>query len=297
MKATILALTIACAFTACTKKSEVGTKENPIKISMVPGQDVQLLTENGQKLQAYLHEATGLPFEVTVPSSYIAVIEALGSKRADIAIINTFGYLLAHQKYGAELALTGLNQGRDVYWGQVIVRKDGPKTLKDLNNKKFAFVDPSSGSGFVLPSKLLKDANVKPKEVVFAGRHDSVVTMVYQGRVDAGATYFIPPENGVPQDARTLVKAQFPDVFEKVVTLAKTEAIPNDPIIFRKDFPPELKKIVIDALKKMVKDPKGAKIVYDSYHMDNFKDADPAAYEKVNQMLLSLGKDAQSLVK
>jgi hypothetical protein len=47
----------------------------------------------------------------------------------------------------------------------------------------------------------------------------------------------------------------------------------------------------------MVKDPKGAKIVYDSYHMDDFKDADPAAYEKVNQMLLSLGKDAQSLVK
>jgi phosphonate transport system substrate-binding protein len=282
---------------ACTSKSEVGTKQNPIKIAMVPGQDTQLLAENGAKLQAYLEEATGLPFEVSVPSSYVAVIEALGSKRADVAIINTFGYLLAKQKYGAELGLTGLNKGRDVYWGQIIARKDGPKTMKDLNGKKFAFVDPSSGSGFVLPAKLLKDQNIKPKDVVFAGRHDSVVTMVYQGRVDAGATYFIPAENGIPQDARVLVKTQYPDVFEKIVILSKTEAIPNDPVIFRKDFPPDLKKKVIEALKKMVKDPKGAKIVYDSYHMDDFKDANPADYERVDKMLLELGKSAQDLVK
>lgn len=291
-------LTVTCFFAvSCTSKKEVGTEANPIKISLVPGQDTQLLAENGQKLEAYLEKVTGLPFEVTVPSSYIAVIEALGSKRADVAIINTFGYVLAKQKYGAELALTGLNKGRDVYWGQIIARKDGPKTLKELNNKKFAFVDPSSGSGFVLPAKLLKDSNVKPKETVFAGRHDSVVAMVYQGRVDAGATYHIPPENGEPHDARMLVKTQFPDVYEKIVILSKTEAIPNDPVIFRKDFPAETKAVIVKALKEMVKNPEGKKIVYDSYHMDDFQDAKQADYDKVEKMLLDLGKSAQDLVK
>lgn len=147
---------------------------------MVPGQDTHALEENGKLLEAYLRKVTGLPVEVTVPSSFIAVIEALGSKRADMAIINTFGYLLAHERYGVEVALTGVYKGRDVYWGQIIARNDGPKSIKDLNNKKIAFVDPSSGSGYVLPSKLLKDEKVTPKEVVFAGRHDSVVTMVYQ---------------------------------------------------------------------------------------------------------------------
>jgi phosphonate transport system substrate-binding protein len=281
----------------CTSKTEVGTTENPIKISLVPGQDTKVLEENGKDLEAYLTEKTGLPFKVTVPSSFVAVIEALGSKRADVAIMNTFGYLLANEKYGAEAALTGVHKGRDVYWGQIIARKDGPKTLKDLKNKKIAFVDPSSGSGFVLPSKLLKDEGIKPKEIVFAGRHDSVVTMVYQRQVDAGATYHTPVENGIPQDARKLVLTQFPDVFDQIVIIAKTDPIPNDPVVFRKDFPPELRQKVVDAIKKMVKDEKGAKIIYNLYHMDDFKDANLKDYDKVQKMLLELGKSAQDLIK
>jgi phosphonate transport system substrate-binding protein len=214
-----------------------------------------------------------------------------------MAIINTFGYLLAHERYGVEVALTGVYKGRDVYWGQIIARNDGPKSIKDLNNKKIAFVDPSSGSGYVLPSKLLKDEKVTPKEVVFAGRHDSVVTMVYQKRVDAGATYHTPADNGVPQDARKLVLTQFPDVFEKIVILAKTMAIPNDPIVVRKDFPADLKKTMLEAFKNISKNEEGKKIIYDLYHMDNFKEANIADYEKVEKMLLDLGKSAQDLVK
>ena len=214
-----------------------------------------------------------------------------------MAIMNTFGYLLAHDKYGAEAALTGVHKGRDVYWGQIIARKDGPKSLKDLDNKKFAFVDPSSGSGFVLPTKLLKDSKVTPKEVIFAGRHDSVVTMVYQGRVDAGATYHTPEDKGIPQDARRLLMTQYPDVFAKIVIIAKTDAIPNDPVVFRKDFPPELRKIIVAAIKKMVKEEKGAKIIYDLYYMDDFKDANLQDYEKVETMLLEIGKTAQDFIK
>ncbi|HEY8270021.1 MAG TPA: phosphate/phosphite/phosphonate ABC transporter substrate-binding protein, partial [Pseudobdellovibrionaceae bacterium] len=240
---------------------------------------------------------TGLPIVVNVPSSFIAVIEALGSKRADIAIMNTFGYLLAHEKYGAEAVLTGFYKKRGTYCGQIIVRKDGPKTLQELHNKKIAFVDPSSGSGFVLPSKLLKEKNVKPKEVVFAGRHDSVATMVYQRQVDAGATYHIPEESSVPQDARKLVMTQFPDIFDQVVILAKTDPIPNDPVVIRKGFPPELRQKMIEAFKKMAKDKKGAKILFDLYHMDDLKDANLEDYDKVQKILLDLGKSAQDFVK
>lgn len=297
MKNSLLLLLSIFVVISCTSKSEVGTAKNPIKISLVPGQDTKILEENGKELETYLEEKTGLPFEVTVPSSFVAVIEALGSKRADIAIMNTFGYLLAHEKYGAEAALTGVNKGRDVYWGQIIARKDGPKTLKDLNNKKIAFVDPSSGSGFVLPTKLLKDSQVTPKEVVFAGRHDSVVMMVYQRRVDAGATYHTPEDKGIPQDARRLLMTQYPDVFDQIVIIAKTEPIPNDPVVFRKGFPPELRKTIVDAIKKMVRDEEGGKIIYNLYYMDDFKDANLQDYERVEKMLLEIGKSAQDFIK
>ncbi|WP_413289156.1 phosphate/phosphite/phosphonate ABC transporter substrate-binding protein [Bdellovibrio sp. HCB337] len=297
MKKILLVLLSVLALTHCTSKSEIGTKENPIKISLVPGQDTKLLQENGKKLEAYLEEKTGLPFDVTVPVNFVAVIEALGSKRADMAIMNTFGYLLAHEKYGAEAALTGVHKGRKVYWGQVIARKDGPKSIRELEGKTIAFVDPSSGSGFVLPTKLLKDQKVRPKEVVFAGRHDSVVTMVYQKRVDAGATYHTPEDNGVPQDARKLLLTQYPDIFEKVVIIAKTDPIPNDPVVFRKDFPPELRKTIVEVIKKMMKDEQGGKIMYDLYYMDDFQDATHKDYESVEKMLLEIGKSAQDFVK
>ena len=48
-------------------------------------------------------------------------------------------------------------------------------------------------------------------------KHDNVVTMVYQKQVDAGATYYSPPDKtGEFLDARARYKNQYPDIFEKV---------------------------------------------------------------------------------
>jgi phosphonate transport system substrate-binding protein len=80
-------------------------------------------------------------------------------------------------------------------------------------------------------------------------RHDNVVIMVYQGQVDAGATYWAPPhpETGEILDARMRVKQQFPDVEKKIKIIGFTEEIPNDPLVFRKDMDEEMGKKVIDA--------------------------------------------------
>src|SRR5690606_1147 len=108
-------------------------------------------------------------FEVSIPQSYIAVVEAFGSKRADVAYMNTFGYILAHEKYGAEARLTSLRHGASTYQGQFIARADGAiKSLKDIEGRKVAFVDPASTSGFLLPKKVLHDRGIRPKEEVFA---------------------------------------------------------------------------------------------------------------------------------
>src|SRR5690606_15357325 len=104
---------------------------------------------------------------------------------------------------------------------------------------------------------LLKDKNVTPKETVFAMRHDSVVSMIYQGQVDAGATFYSPPSNDEIQDARRLVKTQYPDVEEKIKIVELTEPIPNDPIVFRKDLPEDIKKTIVDTFVAYVKTPEG----------------------------------------
>ena len=125
---------------------------------------MQALTDNGKILEAYLNTELGLSVSVDLPVNYIAVVEAFGSKRADVAIINTFGYILAHDKYGVEAKLKLMNRGRDEYYGQIITRTDSKiKSIPDLDGKKFAFVDPASTSGYLLPLKLFKEEKVKIK--------------------------------------------------------------------------------------------------------------------------------------
>lgn len=287
----------ALFFSACTKSSELGSESHPIAISLVPGQDSRVLEDNGNKLALALEKEIGLKFKINIPVSFVAVVEALGTKRADMALMNTFGYLLAHDRYGARVRLIGMFKGDDVYYGQIIAHVDGPKTLEDLNGKRFAFVDPASTSGHLLAAKLFKDKGIKPKEVMFAGRHDSVALMVYQKRVDAGATFHAVPSNGVPQDARKLIAAEHPDVFDKVRILAKTGPIPNDPIVFRKEFPLELQEKIVAAMKKYIKTPEGTVVMDGLYHMDGLKDASDADYTQIREMLKDVGQSASDFVK
>lgn len=282
----------------CTENKELGSKQNPLKFYLVPAQDIQSLAENGKVLEAYLKKDLGMEVSVELPASYIAIVEAFGSKRADVAILNTFGYILANEKYGVEAHLKLINRGRDEYWGQIIARVDGPKTIKELNGKKFAFVDPASTSGYLLPQRLFKQEGIKIKEYVFANRHDTVVAAVYQRQVDAGATFYTPPDDdGTVKDARMLLKTQFPDVYDKIKILQLTGPIPNDPISMRKDLPEDLKKKICDSLVRYIHTEEGKQTMLKLYHVTDFKAASDKDYDKVRGYLKDLGKTAQEFIK
>lgn len=257
----LLSILIASLFSLpAFSADKLGSRRNPIKVSMVPSQDATKILTGMQPLSKCLEKETGYFFDVNVPNNFIVVVEGMGAKRVDIAFLNTFGYLLAHQRFGAEAMLKMSRNGETTYKAQIIVRTDSPiKKLSDLNGKRVAYVDPASTSGYILPKMLFMKHDVKPKEEVFAGKHDSVVTMVYQGKqVDAGATFYSPPIDGAPQDARKHVKTQFPDVLEKVRILELSEAIPNDPIVVRKDLSKEMKDKVKTGMEKCVKTNKDA---------------------------------------
>lgn len=296
---TLLSL-LALVFTlsACTQSNELGSKKNPFKFYIVPAQDVVALKEQGEKLKEYLKKETGMEIEIELPINYIALVEAFGSKRADAAIINTFGYILANEKYGVQARLKLMNRGRDEYYGQIIARADGPKSIQELNGKKFAFVDPASTSGYLLPLRLFKQENVKLKEFMFAGKHDTVVRAVYQKQVDAGATFYTPPDDdGTPKDARWILRTEYPDVYDKIKILKLTGPIPNDPVIFRKDIPEEVKRKFADALVKFVKTDEGKSVLLGMYHITDFKPASDKDYDLVRGYLKDVGETAQSFIK
>jgi phosphonate transport system substrate-binding protein len=283
------------------REGELGTISNPIKLYFTPSVDAQRITNNAKDLIDFLEKETGYYFITAVPASFIAVVEAFGTGKADIASINTFSYLMANEKYGAEAKLRIVRDGGEInYKGQFITRFDsGIKTLADIQGRTMAYVDPSSTSGFILPKAMLDRKGIKPGETVFAMKHDNVVIMIYQRQVDAGATYYAPPhpETGEILDARMRVKLQFPDVEQKVKIIGFTEEIPNDPWVFRKDMDEEMKEKVIAGLLKYMKTEKGQKAMYEIYDIVGLIPTKDSDYDKLRKMLREQGVSFEKLVK
>ena len=233
--------------------SKLGTRKNPLKLVMVPSTDSTKILSSMKPVAQCLEKETGLNFDISVPNSYIVAIEGMGSQKVDIAFLPTFGYLLAHEKFGAEALLKASRNGETTYRAAILARSDrNIKTVSDLNGKKIAYVDPASTSGYILPKKLFLDSKVKPAQEVFQGKHDAVVTAVYQGQVDAGAVFYNKPVDGKIKDAREKVKTQFPDIEEKVKIVTLTEDIPNDPIVIRKEVSTESKTKIAKAFQSCV---------------------------------------------
>jgi phosphonate transport system substrate-binding protein len=282
-------------------EDKLGSRNNPVKIYFTPSIDAKKISFNAKQLVDFLEKETGYYYRTAVPASFVAVVEAFGTKKADIAGINTFSYLMAHDKYGAEARLRIVRDGNETsYKGQLITRVDsGIDEIEEIDGRSIAYVDPSSTSGYILPKALLDANNIKPSEQVFAMRHDNVVTMVYQRQVSVGATYYAPPhpETGEILDARMRVLTQFPDVAEKIKIIGYTQDIPNDPWVFRKDMDEEMKDKIIDALLKFVSTEEGQKALYEIYDVVSLIPTTDEDYNSLRVMLRDLNINFERLVK
>lgn len=282
-------------------RGSLGTLKNPVKFYFTPSVDAEKITLSAKPLIRFLEKETGYYFETAVPTSYIAVVEAFGTDRADIAIINSFSYLLANKKYGANAVLKVVRTGNQTsYCGQIIVRNDsGIEKLEDLNGKSIAFVDASSASGYILPSHLFRKHNIKPARETFAMKHDNVVTMVYQKQVDAGATFYSPPhpETGEPLDARIRVKKQYPDVLEKIKILTLTDSLPNDPVVFRKGLSKVMVEKIKNALLKFANSEEGKKILPEIYSMEGLIPTIDSDYDILRKLVEESGIDLEKIIK
>ena len=279
----------------------LGTKSNPIKIYFTPSVDAKRISFNAKVLVDFLEKETGYYYTTAIPASFIAVVEAFGTDKVDIASINTFSYLMAHAKYGAEARLRIVRDNNQTsYKGQFITRYDsGIDSIQDINGRSFAYVDPSSTSGYILPKAMLDRMHIKPSETVFAMRHDNVVTMVYQGQVAAGATYYAPPDpkTGEILDARMRVEKQFPDVAKKIKIIGFTEDIPNDPLVFRKNMDEGMKEKVIKALIKFVNTDYGRKAMYDIYDIVGLIPTKDSDYNSLRKLLKEQNISFEDLMK
>ncbi|PKN72547.1 MAG: phosphate/phosphite/phosphonate ABC transporter substrate-binding protein [Candidatus Cloacimonetes bacterium HGW-Cloacimonetes-3] len=278
---------------------KLGSKQNPIKMFFVPSMEAGKVVQSGEAIASFLHKETGYYFKVAVPTSYAAVIEALGTYQADIAWLPTYAYVLAKQKYDAQVKLMTVRNGLNKYRGQFVVRADSKiAKLQDIEGKIVAYTDAASTSGYIYPSALLKQRNVNPKDHIFAGGHPQAILSVYSGRADVACTYWSPPDAmGKPMDAREKLADTHPDVFDKIRIVDFTDWIPNDTVTFRKSLPAELDKKVGEALFIFANTPGGKATLKALYDIDGLEHATDADYEVVRTTLKAMNMDPASLLK
>lgn len=297
----LLLILTKLSLTPYFNSNTLGSKDNPIRFLLTPSVDAEKIATSADELTEFLHKETGLYFKATFPTSFIAVVEAFGNNKADFACMNTFSYVLAHQKYGVEAALRIVRRnGELTYKGQFITLNDSDiDSLKDISGKKIAYVDAASTSGYILPKAILSEKGIKPSEEVFGMRHDNVVTMIYQKQVDVGATYYSPPDpkTGEVLDARARVKSQYPDVFSRVKIIGFTQEIPNDPWVFRKDFPQDVQKEICTALLKFQSTPKGKKALFETNSAEGLAPVSDHDYDVLRTMIVRYGGNLEQMLR
>ncbi|MGH7398328.1 MAG: phosphate/phosphite/phosphonate ABC transporter substrate-binding protein [Candidatus Rokuibacteriota bacterium] len=285
-----LALTLlAAALLAVLGGDATGAsaQTTPLTLVFTPSRDPTALKEAGDAFARTLTEISGVRVRALVASDYAGVIEALRSRRVDLAFVHPVGYVLANREAGCRILVRDVWQGKTAYTARFYVRKDrGIQGVEDLRGKTVAFVDPASSSGYIYPMVLLikaglvRDRDPKSffKEALFSGTHEAALQAVLRGRVDAATSFDKAPE----------LHLRDPALIAQLGFVGETAEIPEAGICVRPGVPEETAAKLKHALLS-IKAPAHAALLKQIYDIDGFVEADDRDYQPV--------RDAMQLMK
>ncbi len=261
--------------------------EDVLNMGLVPGEDPRLIVNDNQQLLDHLQKSLQTSVKPFVATDYNGIIEALRSKKLDIALLGPFSYVLAASVADVEaFALMETDKQGPTYRAVIIARDDhGVHSLKDLAGKSFAFVDPSSTSGHLFPKAALIKAGYNPdtffSRVIFSGGHDASAIAVQNGKVDAAAVADALLDTAY---SRGMVKQN------EVSVVWTSEPIPGAPIVYRRDLPADAKAKIRAAFAQVQNVPWGPKMT-----IKRWVPTDDAAYDVVRDTAKLLNLDLQKL--
>ena len=180
---------LACALAAPFAFS-AHAQENVLRVSAIPDEAPTELQRKFAPLGKYLEAQTGMKVVFVPVTDYAAVVEALATKKIDLAWLGGFTFVQAKIRTNGT-AIPIVQREEDAKFTSKFITADPAiKALSDLKGKTFAFGAPSSTSGSLMPRFFLQQAGLNPetdfKRVAFSGAHDATVAFVAAGKADAG---------------------------------------------------------------------------------------------------------------
>jgi phosphonate transport system substrate-binding protein len=198
-----------------------------------------------------LSKDIGIPIKQVASTDYRGSIEALRFNKAQIGQLGPKGYIEAsNHNYANVEPIVQLQHanGSLGYRSSLIVHGESDLfSPEDIAGKTFAFNDPNSTSGYLVPmSFFLMEMGIEPKEhfskLTFSGSHEASILAVANKKVDVAST-------NVPDVQQMVREGKVPRGAVRVIWVSKL--IPNDPIVVRKDLPESLKQAMQQAFTTM----------------------------------------------
>ena len=248
----VLALCASTALAGMASAQEI----TQFNLGILGGENAQDRLTNQECYRAKIEEALGVPVKVFTPADYDGVIQGLLGGTLDMAWLGASGYAKIYLTDADSVSpvLTKQNiDGSTGYYSIGFARADsGIKSLEDAKGKKFAFAEPNSTSGYLVPGAEMVESVGKLEdffaEVKFSGGHEQSIVGVANGDFDAAVAW----ADGLGDWAdgynsgafRRAADAGLVDMND-IVEIWRSKLIPEGPMVVRNALPEDVKAKVI----------------------------------------------------
>jgi phosphonate transport system substrate-binding protein len=256
--------------------------QSTLRVSLIPTTDPGKATRELQPLIDYLGKKTSAQVQMTIPTNYAAVVEALVNDQVDIAYLGGFTYVQASKRAGV---VPLVQRERDRNFHSLFITQPGSpiQSLADLKGHSFAFGDVNSTSGHLMPEYFLRQANADPEVIskaLYTGGHDATLLAVANGKVDAGAL-----DEAVFQKLTSTGKVDP----SKVRVFFTTPPFFDYVWVARKGLDPAVAKSVAGAFLSLDAGDPAQKALLEALSAKKYVAASDADYEKLRQAATQAG--------
>ncbi|MCW8841097.1 MAG: PhnD/SsuA/transferrin family substrate-binding protein, partial [Gammaproteobacteria bacterium] len=231
----------------------------------------------------YLERHLERPVQFEQSNTYRDIINNLLARRLDFAWICGLPYVTNRSRL--QLTAVPLFQGKPLYRSYLIVpiRDTATNTLTDLRDRVFAYADPDSNSGFLVPRFQLIQQGIDPdtffRKTFFTSGHRNAIEAVSVGL--AGGAHV----DGYVWESMQRFNPEITRA-TRVVTRSREFGFP--PLVAGPTVSATLNSQMGDVLLGMGSDPTAASLL-DRLNLDGFTSGDPAAYEDIAEMAHTIG--------
>ena len=237
-----------------------------------------------EELLTYMEKKLGRQVILILKPNYAEVNDLVRGQRADIAFVCSLPYVKGNADFGMELLVVPQMYGETVYYSYLIVPAESTATsLEDLRGASFAFSDPLSNSGHLVPSYNLFLLGETPdsffSRYIYTYSHDNSIMAVGDRLLEAAAVDSLVYDQLV---------AHKPELASKTKIIARWGPYGIPPVVVNPALAPELKQQLRDFFLDLDKSSEGQKIL-SNLAIDKFVVVSDEAYDSIREMVAKLG--------